>query len=68
MQRSPLHQPNNLYKTAKAEALTSAFALFSPSAPTDADIRTDRRRHTQRPTQTYATTDADIRIDRRRCS
>ena len=35
------------------------------SAPTDADIRTDRRRHPYRPTQTSAPTDADIRIDRR---
>ena len=35
------------------------------SAPTDADIRTDRRRHPCRPTQTSAPTDADIRIDRR---
>ena len=34
-------------------------------APTDADIRTDRRRHPHRPTQTSAPTDADIRIDRR---
>ena len=66
VQRSPLHQPNNLYKTTKAEALTSAFALFSPSAPTDADIRTDRRRHPHRLTQISAPTDADIRIDRRR--
>ena len=33
-------------------------------ASTDADIRTDRRRHTHRPTQTYAPTDADVRIDR----
>ena len=66
VQRSPLHQPNNLYKTTKAEALTFALVLFSPSAPTDPDIRTDRRRHPQRPTQTSATTDAGIRIDRRR--
>ena len=65
VQQSPLHQPNNLYKTTKAEALTSAFALFSPSASTDADIRTDRRRHPHRPTQTSAPTDADIRNDRR---
>ncbi|WP_455513184.1 hypothetical protein [Leyella stercorea] len=36
------------------------------SAPTDADIRTDRRRHPHRPTQTSASTDADIRTDRRR--
>ncbi|EHJ41050.1 hypothetical protein HMPREF0673_01112 [Leyella stercorea DSM 18206] len=36
------------------------------SAPTDADIRTDRRRHPHRPMQTSAPTDADIRIDRRR--
>ena len=43
VQRSPLHRPNNQYKTTKAEALTSAFALFSPSATTDADIRNDRR-------------------------
>ena len=35
-------------------------------APTDADIRTDRRRRPYRPTQTSAPTDADIRIDRRR--
>ena len=66
VQRSPLHQPNNLYKTTKAEALTSSFALFSPSASTDAEIRTDRRRHPHRPMQTSATTDADIRTDRRR--
>ncbi|WP_302555553.1 hypothetical protein [Leyella stercorea] len=51
MQRSPLHRPSNLYKTTKAEALASAFALFSPSAPTDADIRNDRRRHPYRPTR-----------------
>ncbi|WP_281531694.1 hypothetical protein [Leyella stercorea] len=36
------------------------------SAPTDADIRIDRRRHPHRPTQTSAPTDADIRTDRRR--
>ena len=35
---------------------------------TDADIRTDRRRHPHRPTQTSAPTDADIRTDRRGCS
>ena len=35
------------------------------SAPTDADIRIDRRRHPHRPTQTSVSTDADIRIDRR---
>ncbi|WP_302402979.1 hypothetical protein [Leyella stercorea] len=29
------------------------------SAPTDADIRTDRRRHPHRPTQTSVSTDAD---------
>ena len=68
VQRSPLHQPNNLYKTTKAEALTFALVLFSPSAPTDTDIRTDRRRHPQRPTRASVSTDADIRIDRRRCS
>ena len=34
-------------------------------APTDADIRTDRRRHPHRPTQTSVSTDADIRTDRR---
>ena len=45
VQRSPLHRPNSQYKTTKAEALTFALVLFSPSAPTDADIRTDRRRH-----------------------
>ncbi|WP_418788136.1 hypothetical protein [Leyella stercorea] len=39
---------------------------LSTSTPTDADIRTDRRRHPHRPTQTSASTDADIRIDRRR--
>ncbi|WP_334106322.1 hypothetical protein, partial [Leyella stercorea] len=32
----------------------------------DADIRTDRRRHPHRPTQTSASTDADICTDRRR--
>ena len=41
------------------------FVLCVSSAPTDADIRTDRRRHPHRPTQTSASTDADIRIDRR---
>ena len=41
--------------------------MFLPSAPTDADIRTDRRRHPHRPAQTSASTDADIRIDRRGC-
>ena len=39
--------------------------MFLPSAPTDADIRTDRRRHPHRPTQTSAPTDADVRTDRR---
>ncbi|WP_444302523.1 hypothetical protein [Leyella stercorea] len=48
--------------------------FFSPhrptqmSAPTDADVRTDRRRRPHRPTQTSVSTDADIRTDRRRCS
>ena len=42
------------------------FVLCVSSAPTDADIRTDRRRHPHRPTQTSAPTDADIRTDRRR--
>ena len=37
------------------------------SAPTDADIRTDRRRHPYRPTQTSAPTDADICTDRCGC-
>ncbi|WP_278908770.1 hypothetical protein [Leyella stercorea] len=37
-----------------------------PSAPTDAAIRTDRRRCPHRPTQTSAPTDADVRTDRRR--
>ena len=37
------------------------------SAPTDADIRTDRRRHPHRPTQTSAPTGADIRTDRCGC-
>ncbi|WP_455054012.1 hypothetical protein [Leyella stercorea] len=37
------------------------------SASTDADIRTDRRRHPYRPTQTSASTGADIRTDRRGC-
>ncbi len=41
------------------------FVLCVSSAPTDADIRTDRRRHPYRPTQTSAPTDADICIDRR---
>ncbi|WP_278775860.1 hypothetical protein [Leyella stercorea] len=39
---------------------------ISRCATTDADIRIDRRGHTQRPTQTSATTGADIRNDRRR--
>ncbi|WP_278811861.1 hypothetical protein [Leyella stercorea] len=51
VQRSPLHRPNSQYKTTKAEALTFALVLFSPSAPTDADIRNDRRRHPYRPTR-----------------
>ena len=42
------------------------FVLCVSSAPTDADIRTDRRRHPHRPTQTSASTDADIRTNRRR--
>ena len=37
------------------------------SAPTDADVRIDRRRCPYRPTQTSASTDADIRTDRRGC-
>ncbi|WP_455512881.1 hypothetical protein [Leyella stercorea] len=47
--------------------------FFSPhrptqtSAPTDADVRIDRRRRPHRPTQTSAPTDADIRTDRRGC-
>ena len=47
------------------------MCFFSPhrptqtSAPTDADIRTDRRRHPHRPTQTSVSTDADVRTDRR---
>ena len=50
---------------------TQDYVFFSPhrptqmSAPTDADIRIDRRRHPHRPTQTSASTDADVRIDRR---
>ncbi|WP_440313950.1 hypothetical protein [Leyella stercorea] len=39
--------------------------MQTSSASTDADIRIDRRRHTHRPTQTYASTNADVRIDRR---
>ncbi|WP_440333859.1 hypothetical protein [Leyella stercorea] len=38
------------------------------SAPTDADVRTDRRRCPHRPTQMSAPTDADVRTDRRGCS
>uniref|UniRef100_UPI004029681D hypothetical protein n=1 Tax=Leyella stercorea TaxID=363265 RepID=UPI004029681D len=41
--------------------------MFFQSAPTDADIRTDRRRRPHRPTQTSVSTDADIRTDRRGC-
>ena len=37
------------------------------SAPTDADICTDRRRHPHRPTRTSASTDADVRTDRCGC-
>ena len=37
------------------------------SASTDADIRTDRRRHPHRPTRTSAPTGADIRTDRCGC-
>ena len=36
-------------------------------APTDADIRTDRRRHPYRPTRMSVSTDADVRTDRRGC-
>ena len=50
---------------------TQDYVFFSPhrptqtSAPTDADVRIDRRRRPHRPTQTSVSTDADIRIDRR---
>ncbi|WP_302949578.1 hypothetical protein [Leyella stercorea] len=37
------------------------------SAPTDADVCTDRRRCPHRPTQMSAPTDADVRTDRRGC-
>ena len=40
------------------------FVLCVSSAPTDADIRIDRRRHPHRPTQTSVSTDADIRTNR----
>ncbi|WP_216589871.1 hypothetical protein, partial [Leyella stercorea] len=46
-------------------ALIHPFLLF---APTDADIRTDRRRCPHRPAQMSVSTDADVRIDRRGCS
>ncbi|WP_278697461.1 hypothetical protein [Leyella stercorea] len=45
--------------------MTTQNYVFFQFAPTDADIRTDRRRHPYRPTQTSASTDADVRIDRR---
>ncbi|WP_418939461.1 hypothetical protein [Leyella stercorea] len=37
----------------------SSYRPMQTSAPTDADIRTDRRRRPHRPTQTSAPTDAD---------
>ncbi|WP_281531462.1 hypothetical protein [Leyella stercorea] len=43
----------------------SSYRPTQTSASTDADIRTDRRRHPHRPTQTSVSTDADIRTDRR---
>ncbi|WP_440334548.1 hypothetical protein [Leyella stercorea] len=45
--------------------MSANLTLFR-CAPTDADIRTDRRRHPHRSTQTSASVDADIRIGRRR--
>ena len=53
-------------RTVHSSAYATFFNMQTSSASTDADIRTDRRRHTHRPTQTYAPTDADIRTDRRR--
>ncbi|WP_278816274.1 hypothetical protein [Leyella stercorea] len=41
--------------------------LLIASAPTDADVCTDRRRCPHRPTQMSAPTDADVCTDRRRC-
>ncbi|WP_302351733.1 hypothetical protein [Leyella stercorea] len=41
--------------------------LLIASAPTDADVCTDRRGCLHRPTQMSASTDADVCIDRRGC-
>ena len=63
-----------IYNYVNIELLLYFFVFYDSrlrvfqSAPTDADIRTDRRRHPYRPTQMSAPTDADIRTDRRRCS
>lgn len=53
-------------RTVHSSAYATFFNMQTSSASTDADIRIDRRRHTHRPTQTYAPPDADMRIDRRR--
>ncbi|WP_455944947.1 hypothetical protein [Leyella stercorea] len=50
--------------TCNSNRLKEAFARL---APTDADVRIDRRGCPHRPTQMSAPTDADVRIDRRRC-
>ena len=61
-----------IYNYVNIELLFYFFVFYDSrlrvfqSAPTDADIRTDRRRHPHRPTQTSVSTDADIRTDRRR--
>ncbi|WP_278793177.1 hypothetical protein [Leyella stercorea] len=41
--------------------------LLIASAPTDADVCTDRRGCLHRPTRMSASTDADVCTDRRRC-
>ncbi|WP_278518646.1 hypothetical protein [Leyella stercorea] len=41
--------------------------LLIASAPTDADVCTDRRGCLHRPTQMSASTDADVRTDRCGC-
>ncbi|WP_440333024.1 hypothetical protein [Leyella stercorea] len=41
--------------------------LLIASAPTDADVCTDRRGCPHRPTRMSALTDADVRTDRRGC-
>ena len=61
-----------IYNYVNIELLLYFFVFYDSrlrvfqSAPTDADVRTDRRRRPYRPAQTSVSTDADIRTDRRR--